>query len=173
MAWVVLLRAVNVGGARRFQPSGLAKELTDLDVTGLGAAGTFVVRAPVTERALRRRIEQALPFGTEILVCPAKEIQELIRSDPFEKAPSGAKPYLTVLVAPSVVALSLPYHVPPAPDWDVQVQEVRGRYVLSVARRLTDRLTYPNPVVEKALHVGATTRGWATVLSIDERLRAS
>jgi uncharacterized protein (DUF1697 family) len=173
MAWVVLLRGVNVGGARRFQPSGLAKELADLEVDSLGAAGTLVVRAPVAEKALRRRIEQALPFGTEILVCPAKEIQQLVRSDPFQEAPPGAKPYLTVIAAPAAAELSLPYHVPPAPDWDVRVQEIRGRYVLSVARRLTARLTYPNLVIEKVLHVGATTRGWPTVLAIDGRLRAS
>ena len=43
MALVVLLRGVNVGGHKAFQPSALAKELADFDVVNVGAAGTFVV----------------------------------------------------------------------------------------------------------------------------------
>jgi hypothetical protein len=35
MAQVVFLRGVNVGGAKRFQPCLLAKELSHLDVTNL------------------------------------------------------------------------------------------------------------------------------------------
>jgi uncharacterized protein (DUF1697 family) len=173
MAWVVLLRAANVGGTRRFLPSAFAKELTGLDVTNLGAAGTFVVRSKITEPLLRAAIERALPFRTDVLIAPAEEIQELVRSAPFSTIPQATKPYLTVLVEPATVAWSLPHHVPPAPDWDVRVLERRGRYVLSIARRLTERLTYPNPVVEKALHVGATTRGWPTVLAIDKLLGRS
>ena len=172
MAWVVFLRGVNVGSARRFLPSAFAKELPELDLVNLGAAGTFVARANISEPRLRSSFEHLLPFKTDLLVSPGKEIVELVRSDPFRRVPAGAKSYLTVLIAPATVPLSLPFHVPPAPDWDVRVTEIRGRYVLSVARRRTKRLTYPNPVIEKALRVGATTRGWPTVVALDEILRS-
>ena len=39
MAHVVFLRGVNVGSARRFQPSALARELAHLGAANLGAAG--------------------------------------------------------------------------------------------------------------------------------------
>jgi uncharacterized protein (DUF1697 family) len=172
MAWVVFLRGVNVGGARRFLPSTLARELTDLLVVSLGAAGTFVVRANVTESRLRKAFADRLSFETDLLICPGREIEELVGSEPFRKTPPGSKPYLTVLAAPGAETLRLPYEVPPGPNWEMRVLHVRGRYVLSVCRRLTAHLTYPNPVLEKALHVGATTRGWPTVVAIDQLLKS-
>ena len=48
MALVVLLRGVNVGGHRTFRPAILAEQLKHLDAINIGAAGTFVVRQPVT-----------------------------------------------------------------------------------------------------------------------------
>src|SRR5271156_7142573 len=101
MAWVVVMRGLNVGGARRFLPSAFAKELPELDLVSLGAAGTFVARANVSERRLRSTIERQLPFETDLVIVPGKEVEELVRSDPFRQVPTGAKPYLTVLAAPS------------------------------------------------------------------------
>jgi hypothetical protein len=53
MSSVVFLRAVNVGGHQKFQPSKLAKELERFGVVNLGAAGTFVVRENVSQARLR------------------------------------------------------------------------------------------------------------------------
>ena len=50
MALVVLLRGVNVGGHRTFRPTTLAEQLKHLDAVNIGAAGTFVIRRPVTTR---------------------------------------------------------------------------------------------------------------------------
>jgi len=171
MAWVVFLRGANVGGARRFLPSAFAKELPELGLVNLGAAGTFVARAEVSERRLRSAIAARLPFSTDLLVCPGSEIQELVQSAPFPTVPPTAKPCLTVLAAPAATQLSLPFFVPSATAWEVQVLAVRGRYVLSLYRRQGQRLTYPNPVLEKELGVGATTRGWSTVVALDRILR--
>ena len=49
MPSAVFLRGVNVGGHRTFRPSILAKELSKLDIVNVGAAGTFVVRARISE----------------------------------------------------------------------------------------------------------------------------
>lgn len=54
MASVVFLRGVNVGGHKAFQPSAVARDLADLDVVNIGAAGTFVVRKPVGHRGSAR-----------------------------------------------------------------------------------------------------------------------
>ena len=56
MALVVLLRGVNVGGHRTFRPSTLAKQLKHLDAVNIGAAGTFVIRRPVTQAQLRAEL---------------------------------------------------------------------------------------------------------------------
>ena len=53
MALVVLLRGVNVGGHRTFRPAALARELSHLGIVNIGAAGTFVVRQPVSQATLR------------------------------------------------------------------------------------------------------------------------
>lgn len=51
MALVVLLRGINVGSHRTFQPSVLAKQLKHLDAVNIGAAGTFLIRRPIAFNA--------------------------------------------------------------------------------------------------------------------------
>jgi uncharacterized protein (DUF1697 family) len=80
MAWVVFLRAVNVGGTNRCQPALIAKQLARFDIVNIGAVGTFVVREAVSESALRAAIVRKLPFKCEIMICPAKEIVDLSSS---------------------------------------------------------------------------------------------
>ena len=89
MAWVVFLRAVNVGGANRCQPARIAKQLAKFGVVNIGAVGTFVVREDVSESTLRAAIARQLPFKCEIMICPAKQIVDLMRRDPFSRQPSG------------------------------------------------------------------------------------
>ena len=55
MASVVFFRAVNVGSHQRFQPSVLAKQLTEFGVVNVGAAGTFVVRKNVSQEPYARK----------------------------------------------------------------------------------------------------------------------
>ncbi len=175
MAWVVLLRATNVGGRRRFLPSEFAKgkALAEFHLVNLGAAGTFVARTKATESRLRRAIVAQLPFETEVTLCPGEEILRLIGRNPFAGAPIGAKPYLSVLVADAVRTPRIPFHAPEGSEWEVRLVAAQGRYILSVARRLTERLTYPNPVVEREFGVSATTRGWPTVVALGQLLETS
>src|ERR1041385_3718947 len=87
MAWVVFLRAVNVGGTNRCRPALLAKELAGLGVVNIGAVGTFVVRESVSDSALRAAIARKLPFKCEIMICPAKAMVDLTAKDPFSEQP--------------------------------------------------------------------------------------
>jgi len=61
-SFVVFLRGVNVGGNKKFSPAALAKDLSHLDVTNVGAAGTFVVRRAKSAAAVRKAIAEKLPF---------------------------------------------------------------------------------------------------------------
>ena len=68
MALVVLLRGVNVGGHRTCRPTTLTEQLKHLDAVNIGAAGTFVIRRPVTRAQLRAELARRLPFDTAIMI---------------------------------------------------------------------------------------------------------
>src|SRR5437762_7777792 len=73
MALAVFMRAVNVGGFQKFQPAALAKKLADLDVVNIGAAGTFVIRARVSEKALRKQMLAEMGFEPAMMVVSADD----------------------------------------------------------------------------------------------------
>ena len=83
MALVVLLRGVNVGGHRTFRPTTLAQQLKHLDAVNIGAAGTFVIRQPVSRSQLRVEFARRLPFDAEIMICQGREIVRLMSRAPF------------------------------------------------------------------------------------------
>jgi uncharacterized protein (DUF1697 family) len=182
MALVVFLRGVNVGGHRTFQPSALARELADLDVTSVGAAGTFVVRKRIGQAALRARILRKLPVEAQIMICPSRALLALASRAPLpdELPGSDIKLYLSILATRyrlrkgTVAGLpSLPITQPAGADWQVKIIEVTGRFALSLHRRMGRTLVYPNEVVEKMLGVPATTRNWNTTAAICAVLKST
>jgi uncharacterized protein (DUF1697 family) len=174
MAQVVFLRAVNVGGHQTFQPSALARELADLDVVNIGAAGTFVVRKRIAQASLRAELRKALKFDAEMMIVSDRDVLALLDDDPFavEPGPKEAKRYVTILAKRPRKAPELPIERPAGSKWEVRVFAVDGVFALSYARRLTDRITYPNAVIEKRLGLPATTRNWNTFEAIAKVLRA-
>ena len=82
MALVVFLKGVNVGGHKTFRPSVLARQLVRLGVINIGAAGTFVVRKPITQARLRREFQRRLPFPTQTMICSGTEIVRLVSASP-------------------------------------------------------------------------------------------
>jgi len=74
VALVVFLRGVNVGGHKTFRPTKLADQLKHLDAVNIGAAGTFVIRRPVTRAQLRAELASKLPFKAEVVICQGREI---------------------------------------------------------------------------------------------------
>jgi uncharacterized protein (DUF1697 family) len=173
MAWVVFLRGVNVGGHRTFRPGVLAAEMAALDVVNVGAAGTFVARKAVAQAALRAELLRRLPFEAELMICRGRELLDLAAAEPFPDGPAlaGARPYVSVLAKRPRTPSALPIHQPAGEQWQVQLTGVRGRFALSLCRRLGRTILYPNEVVEKHLGVSATTRNWDTVCAICDILK--
>lgn len=170
MASVVLLRGANVGGRKTFRSRDVVEALADLDASSVGAAGTFVVRGRTTAAALAARVAAALPFEADVIVRPAAEVADLVRDAPFPALPEGAKAFVTVLAAAPKAPPAFPLDRPEGDGWQVRVLGVhRGRYALSVRRAAPGRF-YPNEVVEKALGVRGTTRGWETMVALAEAL---
>jgi uncharacterized protein (DUF1697 family) len=119
MPSVVFLRAVNVGGTNRCQPALIAKELAKFGVVNIGAVGTFVALANVSESALRAAIAKKLPFKCEIMICPAKAIVDLVRKDPFARQPSGPNitRFVSVLHKRPRTLPALPLSLPSDHEW--------------------------------------------------------
>jgi uncharacterized protein (DUF1697 family) len=173
MPLVVFMRGVNVGGHKAFKPSVLATELSDFDAVNVGAAGTLVVRGRVSQAALRAALKERLPFESELMICQAREIIDLVIADRFadQSAGSDVKKYVTVLAKRPRVMPDLPISRPTGADWQVKLIATRDRFVLSLHRRLGRTLIYPNEVVEKTLGVSATTRNWNTINAIHDILK--
>lgn len=165
MPLIVFLRGVNVGGHKAFSPSGLAKELAQLDVVNLGAAGTFVVRGKTRQAALRKELLARLPFKPEIMIATSKELLDLAADDRFGAKSPGKDitTYVSVLAKRPSPPPKLPIVQPGGKDWQVKVLAVVGRFVISHHRRAGRNLLYPNEVVEKHFGVPATTRNWSTI----------
>ncbi len=175
MSLVVFLRGVNVGGHKTFRPAALAKELADLDVISVGAAGTFVVRKKVAQAKLRAAILKRLPFEPELMICPAREILDLASGELFPVQNShnthkDTRRFVTIMAKRPRTLPRLPISQPVGEQWQVKIVAISGKFALSLWRRLGKTLVYPNEVVEKKFGVSATTRNWNTIAAICEVL---
>jgi uncharacterized protein (DUF1697 family) len=170
--WVVFLRAINVGGANRCRPAAIAKQLSRLGVTNIGAVGTFVVRENVSESALRAAIAKKLPFKCEIMICPARDILKLASKDPFSKQPSGPNitRFVNILTKPLPSPPSLPLSLPSDGDWLLKIIAIQDRFVLGLYHRQMKAIGYLGKI-EKLLGVPATTRNWNTIEKVAKILR--
>src|SRR5262245_11179073 len=137
MALVVLLRGVNVGGHRRFQPSVLAKQLKHFDLVNIGAAGTFVVRRPIARKRLIAELTRRLPFDTHIVICDGRDIVKLTTRPPFTDPPPGPGIvyFVSVLSQRPRVDPSMPLCLPSRGRWLMKILSRDHRFVLGVYRR--------------------------------------
>ena len=174
MASVVFLKGVNVGGHRTFRPSALAMEMAELGVVNIGAAGTFVVRKPVSQARLRLELSRRLPFKTEAMICSGKDVLQLASAEPFAGEPSGPEVvrFVSVLPKPLRVQPALPLNLPVGDDWLVRLVAIRGRFAFGLYRRAMQTIGFLGRV-EKHLGGSVTTRNWNTFARVFEILRAS
>jgi uncharacterized protein (DUF1697 family) len=179
LKFVVFLRAVNVGGANRCQPALIARELARFDLINIGAVGTFVVRKKVSESVLRAAIAKKLPFKCDIMICPAKQLIDLVQKDPFAGQPSG--PDITHFVSVAHKSanrtdssrgepLPLPLSLPSDDEWLLKIIAIQGRFVLGLYRREMKAISYLGKV-EKLIGVPVTTRNWNTLEKVIAVLR--
>jgi uncharacterized protein (DUF1697 family) len=175
VALVIFLRGVNVGGHKAFQPTALARELADLEVVSVGAAGTFVVRKAIGQAALRAAMLRRLPVKAELMICRSRDLLDLASRQlfPDDHSDKVVKRYVTVLANRPRTLPAFPVHQPDGDDWQVKVIGVTGRFVLSLHRRMGRTLVYPNEVVEKKLGVSATTRNWNTISAVCDVLKGT
>ena len=174
MALVVLLRGVNVGGHRTFRPSALVKRLKHLDPVNIGAAGTFVVRQPVSRAQLRGEFASRLPFQAEITILEGREIARVISHDHFEGQPIGPDVvrFVSVLSRRPRSAPSMPMRVPPGGAWLLKILAMDNRFVVGLYRRHMKVIGYLG-TLDRLFGVSVTTRNWNTVTAIAKALNRS
>jgi hypothetical protein len=168
MASVVLLRAANVGGTNVFRPADLATALKRLDVVNIGAAGTFVVRSPVSRTAVRRAFLAEMPFVPIMAVRPGRDVIALARSRPFKGVAlsKDLRGWVAVMTGRPKHKPALPLLAPPGASWYLRVDEIRGSCALGLVRRHPDRPINVGKALETALGVPVTVRWWETIEKI-------
>jgi uncharacterized protein (DUF1697 family) len=173
MALVVFLRGVNVGGHRTFRPSILARKLSDYGVVNIGAAGTFVVRKPVSRARFRAALLRHLPFEAEVVLCDGRDLLHLETHDPFGTRPSPPEVvrFVSILSKAGGVRAALPVTFPPDGDWLVRVIAAKGQFVFGMYRRHMKTITYLGRI-DQLYGVPATTRNWNTIMAIVRILKS-
>jgi len=174
MHWVVFLRAVNVGGTNLCRPALLAKQLSRFGVVNIGAVGTFVVRENVSESTLRNAIAKKLPFKCEIMICSARDIIELVSTDPFAEHASGPDitRFINVLAKRLAHPPALPIYLPSQNDWVLKVIAIQNKFVVGLYRRQMKAISYLGKI-EKLIGVPATNRNWNTIQKVAKILETN
>ena len=167
MALVVLLRGVNVGGHRTFRPTTLVEQLKHFDAVNIGAAGTFVIRRPVTPAQLRTELARRLPFDAEIMICRGREIVALMPQNHFADQP--VRPdivrFVSVLSKRPHSSPSMPMSFPSTGKWLLKILARDNRFVFGVYRRHMKAIGYLG-TLDRLFGVPVTTRNWNTITAI-------
>ena len=167
MALVVFLRGVNVGGHRTLRPSSLAEQLNHLGAVNIGAAGTLVIRRPVSRTRLREEVARLLPFGTTITICDGREIVSLPNRAPFagQRAGPGVVRFVSVLFTRPRLVPSTPVMFPSSRSWLLKVLATDSRFVFGMYRRHMKVIGYLGKL-DRLFGVPVTTRNWNTIEAI-------
>jgi uncharacterized protein (DUF1697 family) len=167
VALVVLLRGVNVGGHRTFRPTTLAQQLKHLDAVNIGAAGTFVIRRPVTRTQLRAELARGLPFDAEIMICEGREIVRLMSQNHFADEPvrSDIVRFVSVLSKRTRSAPSIPMSLQSSGKWMLKILARDDRFLIGVYRRHMKAIGYLG-TLDRLFGVPVTTRNWNTITAI-------
>jgi uncharacterized protein (DUF1697 family) len=171
VTFVAFLRGINVGGNRKFSPAALAKSLAALDVTNIGAAGTFVIRNAKSAAAVVTAIASKLPFVAEIAVVSGKEIAKMVDATPFPATPDGTdvRRMVAVLTRTPTRRPRLPLRRPDGDDWQIDLVKVSGPFALYFWRPDRARMLYTD-VIDRELGTSATSRSWNTIEKIRKLL---
>jgi uncharacterized protein (DUF1697 family) len=167
VALVVLLRGVNVGGHRTFRPTTLIGQLKHLDAVNIGAAGTFVIRQPITQARLRAELARRLPFEAEIMICHGREILAMMSQNHFADQPvrPDVVRFVSVLSRRPPSAPPTPMSFPLSGRWLLKILARDNRFVFGVYRRHMKAIGYLG-TLDRLFGVPATTRNWNTITAI-------
>lgn len=172
MPLVVFFRGVNVGGHRTIRPTLLAERLKHLDPVNIGAAGTFVIRRPISQARLRAELARNLPFDAEIVIVPGRELARKLSPSRFAGQPTrkDVVRFVSVLSRHARSAPPMPVRLPPSGRWMLRVLARDGRFAFGLYRRDMKTIGYLG-ALDRLFGVPVTTRNWNTISVILRVLR--
>ncbi|MGQ0732178.1 MAG: hypothetical protein ACT4QD_00830 [Acidobacteriota bacterium] len=140
-------------------------------MVNIGAAGTFVIRQPVSRDELRVEVQRRLPFDAEIVICQGREILRLMSQDFFAGHP--VRPdivrFVSVLSRPPRLTPRLPIRLPSRGQWLLNVLARDDRFVVGLYRRHLKVIGYLG-ALDRHFGVPVTTRSWSTIAAIAKLL---
>ena len=147
-----------------FRPSQLAAQLKHLEAVNIGAAGTFVIRKPVSQTKLRAELAKRLPFETQVAICDGREILALIDRAPYGPRPSepDVVRFISVFIRPARNIPATPIRVPDKGQWQVRALDIDKRFIVGEYRRSMKTISYLGGL-DKAIGIPVTTRNWSTI----------
>ena len=150
----------------------LAQQLKYFDVVNIGAAGTFVVRAPASQTLLRAELSRRLPFETSIIICKGQDLLEVAKSKLFGDAPaaSGVVRFVSVMAKRPSLVPSMPVSFPKQGMWLLRILATEKRFVFGQYRRHMKTIGFLG-MIDGIFGVPVTTRNWNTILAIVEVLK--
>jgi len=141
-------------------------------VVNVGAAGTFVLRKPLSLAKFRAELLEKLPFVSEVVFCGARDLVRLERENPFATEPArpGIVRFVSILAKAGRIRPSIPITLPPNGEWFLRVVASKSRFVFGEYRRQMKTISYLGQI-DKLFGVRATTRNWNTIVAIMRVLR--
>ena len=172
MALVVFLRGVNVGGHRTIRPTKLAEALKHLGAVNIGAAGTLVIRQPMTQAQARAEVARTLPFVAQIIVCQGRDVASLISKNPFagQSLRGGVVRFVSILSQRPRLTPPTPMRFPSSGPWLMKILTRRNRFVIGTYRRHMKVIGFLG-ALDRLYGVSMTTRNWNTITAIARVLR--
>jgi uncharacterized protein (DUF1697 family) len=148
--------------------------MSHFGVVNIGAAGTFVIRRPMTQAKLRAELAKRLPFATQVMICEGREILALQTTDAYRQAPKGADitRFVSVMAKRPRLAPATPIQLPPAGKWLLKILATDKRFAFGVYRRHMKVIGYLG-MLDKLLGTPVTTRNWNTITSVIKVLEDS
>ena len=150
----------------------LAQQLKHFDVVNIGAAGTFVVRAPTSQTRLQAELSRRLPFETSIIICKGQDLLDVAQCKPFGDKPadSGVVRFVSVMAKRPSLVPSIPMSFPGQGKWLLTILATRKRFVFGQYRRHMKTIGFLGKI-DGIFGVPVTTRNWNTIMATVEVLR--
>ncbi len=174
LAYVALLRGINVGGNKKVPMALLKKMLEKMGYTNvktLLASGNAVFET--TERdaeqirsSCEKQFEKTFGFTSSFIIRKISDIVALAKADPFKgiTVAPDIRLYITFLPGKPKSTLKIPYT---SPEGDFRILKVTTGEVMSVLDLSKGSGTVDAmKIVEKEFGKEVTTRNWNTVLKL-------
>lgn len=145
----------------------LAARLKHLDVVNIGAAGTFVVRRPVSRAQLRAELTRRLPFDAHVTICEGRDIVALMSRNHFADEPvrPDVVRFVSVLSQRPRSAPPMPIRFPSTGRWLLKILATENRFVFGLYRRHMKVIGYLG-TLDRLFGGAVTTRNWNTMVAI-------